>query len=279
MTATTHSELDAIMALAQTDLKEARKALRRIVPTLPDAAAVHTALGLTYMALEQPRDAVRAFKQAIERDPGDPLPRYHLGAHQTDLGLLPHGEENLRIAAAAEPENARYQAALGFNYFRANKRASAIAALEQAAAAGSEDDEVFASLGYLYYGEERLQEAADAFSRGLEYNPAYHELYNNRGYLRLLLGDLAGAQADMDACIAADATFLRARYNRALLLWLQGDPASAKEAYSAARGQDKADAELKQHLSDFDEIERHHPEAGLGDLRLHLAVAQKAARR
>lgn len=279
MTTTTHAELNAIIALAQTDLKEARKALRRIVPTLPDVAAVHTALGLAYMALEQPRDAVRAFKQAIERDPADPLPRYHLGAHQTDLGLLPHGEENLRIAAAAEPENALFQAALGFNFFRANKTTLAIAALEQAATAGSENDEVFASLGYLYYGESRLPEAAGAFSRGLALNPDYHELYNNRGYLRLLAGELAGAQEDLDACIAADDDFLRAHYNRALLLWLQGEQAQAQEQYAAIRRRDKTDAELKQHLQDFDEIERHHPAAGLGELRLHLAVAQKAARR
>lgn len=279
MTTTDYSELDAIIALAQDDLRGARKAMRRLAPTLPDTASVQTGLGLAYMALEQPRDAVRAFKRAIELDPENPLPHYHLGTHQTDQGLLPHGEVNLRIAAAVEPENAEYQAALGFNYYKADKRPEATATLEAAAAAGSEDDDVFASLGYLYYFDQRLEEGRDAFARTLELNPDYAEVYNNRGYLNILLGDFEAAQADLAACLEKSPDYLRASYNQALTTWLQGQHDEAKAQYEAARRLDKADAELKQHLSDFDEVAEKHPEEeSLSELRVHLAVAQKASR-
>lgn len=280
MTQTTVLELDAIIAQAAADQKAARKALRSLAPSLPDTASVQTALGLTYMSLEQPRDAMRAFKRAVELDPENPVPHYHLGTLQTDAGLLPQGEENLRIAVAAEPENGEFLAALGFNYYKAEKTAEAIGTLEAAAETGVEDDDIFASLGYLYYHDKRLEDSHAAFARALELNPDYTEIYNNRGYLDLLFGNYESAAADFQTCLDQDESFLRARYNWALALWLQGERAQAEERYQAARRLDRRDAELTQHLDDFDEIMARHPQAeDLKDLRVQLAVAQKASRR
>lgn len=277
---THYPPLDAILGQAQQDEKAARKALRHLAPTLPDEAPVQLALGLTYLSFDQPRDAMRALKRAVELDPGDVLARYHLGTVQTDSGLLPQGEENLRLVASSAPENAEYQAALGFNFYKANKQAEAIKALEAAAVAGSEDDDVFASLGYLYYFAKRLAESRSAFGRAIELKPDYAEVYNNRGYLNILLGDLAAAQSDLAACVALDGDFLRASYNLALATWLQGDHASARERYRQARLQDRGDAELRQHLDDFDEISAAwSADESLKELRLDLAVAKKAGRR
>ena len=276
---TNESQLDAIIAQSGEDLKGARRALRQIAPTLPDTAEAQTALGLAYLALEQSRDAMRAFKRATELDPNDPLPRYHLGSLQTDMGLLPQAEENLRQAVAAEPENADYQAALGFVYYKANKAELARAALEKAAEAGSENGDVFASLGYLYYFEDRFEASRDAFARAIVLKPDFAEAYNNRGYLNLALGDLPGAQSDLEACLAIQADYLRARYNLALAAWLGGDQERSAELYRLARRQDKNDAELKQHLEDFEQIAARYPDHNLSDLKVTLAMAQKASRR
>ena len=277
---TAYLTLDKILGLATEDQKAARKALRKLAPTLPDDAQMQTTLGLTYMALEQPRDAVRAYKRAIELDPNDPLPRFRLGSLQSDMGLLPHAEENLRVAVAAEPDNVEYQEALGFTYYKANKSELAMAALEAAAEKGSEDDEVFASLGYLYYFAERMTDSRDAFGRTIELNPDYAEVYNNRGYLDILLGDLDAAVADLNTCIEKDDEFLRARYNLGVATWLQGEHDAAMEIYTAARRQDKDDAELQQHLNDLDQIAEYHPsDESLKNLKVKLAVAQKTRRR
>ena len=274
------TQLDDIIGLAGDDQKAARKALRRLAPELPDTAQVQTALGLTYIALDQPRDAVRVFKRAIELDPQDPLPRYQLGTLQSDMGLLPHAEENLRVAVDANPENVEYQEALGFTYYKANKAEQAIEALEAAAEKGSEDDDVFASLGYLYYFEENLNDSRDAFTRAIELDPDFAEVYNNRGYLNILLGNFDDALVDLATCIEKDDTYLRARYNQGVATWLNGDQDAAMDMYTAARRQDKADAELKQHLDDLDEISQYHPaDDSLQDLKVKLAVAQKMRRR
>lgn len=278
--ATHYPPLDDILSQAQQDEKAARKALRHLAPSLPDEAPVQLALGLTYLSFDQPRDALRALKRAVELDPGAVLARYHLGTVQTDAGLLPQGEENLRLAAAAEPENAEYQAALGFNFYKANKQAEAIAALEAASVAGSEDGDVFASLGYLYYFAKRLPASRDAFSRAIDLKPDYAEVYNNRGYLNVLLGDLVAAQTDLAACLALEADFLRARYNQALATWLQGNHEAATELYRTARLQDRGDAEMRQHLDDFDEVAAAYPsDDSLRELRVQLAVAKKTGRR
>jgi superkiller protein 3 len=274
------NQLDNIIALAGEDQKAARKALRRLAPELPETAQVQTALGLTYIALDQPRDAVRTFKLAIELDPEDPMPRYQLGTLQSDMGLLPHAEENLRVAVAADPENVGYQEALGFTYYKANKADLAIAALETAAEKGSKDDDVFASLGYLYYFEEHLSDSRDAFTRAIELNPDFAEVYNNRGYLNILLGKFDDALVDLDTCIAKDDTYLRARFNQAVATWLNGDHDAAMDKYAAARLLDNGDAELSQHLDDLDEISKYHPsDESLKDLKVKLAVAQKTRRR
>jgi len=278
--ATPYTDLDAVIAQAEADLKGARKAMRQVAPSVPDTAPAQTALGLAYMTLEQPRDAARAFKRAVDLDPEDTLARYQLGAYQTDVGLLPQGEENLRVAAAAEPENAEYQAALGFNFYKADRQPEAIAAFEIAVAAGSEDDDVFASLGYLYYFGERLDDARQAFGRASELNPERGEVNNNRGYLHILLGDLPAAQTDLTACLLKDEDFQRARYNLALATWLQGDHAAAEELYRSARQHDHGEEELKQHLDDFDEVMAHYPQDNsLKDLKIQLAVTRKAGRR
>ena len=280
MTTAYPTHLDEIIGLATEDQKSARKALRKLAPNLPDNAPVQTTLGLTYMALEQPRDAVRAYKRAIELDPDDPLPRYRLGSLQSDMGLLPHAEENLRVAVAAEPENVEYQEALGFTYYKANKSEQAIEALEVAAEKGSEDEDVFASLGYLYYFAERLTDSRDAFGRAIELNPDFAEVYNNRGYLNILLGDLDDALIDLATCIEKDDDFLRARYNLGVATWLTGDHDAAMGIYTATRRQDKGDAELQQHLGDMDQISQYHSsDDSLKDLKVQLAVVQKTRRR
>ena len=280
MTTTYPTQLDEIINLATDDQKSARKALRKLVPSLPDTEPVQTALGLTYMALEQPRDAVRTFKRSIELDPENAVPRYHLGSLQSDMGLLPHAEENLRTAVAAEPENVEYQEALGFTYYKANKSDLAIEALELAAEKGSEDDDVFASLGYLYYFAERLTDSRDAFARAIELSPDFAEVYNNRGYINILLGDLDDALVDLATCIEKENDFLRSHYNQGVATWLKGEHDAALAIYTAARRQDKGDAELQQHLNDMEQISQYHPsDDSLKDLKVKLAVAQKTRRR
>lgn len=279
--ALSHSDLEVLMAEAARDPKAARKRLRQIAPTIPDDSAARTALGLAYLTLEQPRDAMRAFKRAVELDPTAVLPRYHLGTLQTDMGLLPQGEENLRLAVAAEPDNPRYQAALGFNLYKANKRDQALSVLETAVRLGSEDVDVFAALGYLYYFAGRLRESHEAFARTIALDPDYAEAYNNRGYLHIVLGDLEAAEADLRTCLDKEATLLRARYNLALVTWLRGDRSTALQLYRQAWQSDRGDAELQNHLRDFDEIAAHRPEqaADLTELRLQLAAAGKVSRR
>jgi|GEM_PF-5069580 len=274
-------DLEALVAEAAQDPKAARKRLRQIAPTVPDDAAAQTALGLAYLTLEQPREAMRAFKRAIELDPTAVLPRYHLGTLQTDMGLLPQGEEHLRVVAAAEPDNPRYQAALGFNLYKANKREQALPVLETAVRLGSDDADVFAALGYLYYFAGRLHDSREAFARTIALDPDYAEAYNNRGYLHLVLGDREAAAADLQTCLDKDPAFLRARYNLALVTWLRGDRTTAFQLYRQAWQSDKGDAELHQHLRDFDEIAAHQPSwaADLTELRVQLAAAGKGSRR
>lgn len=269
-------QLDEIAAQAEQNPKAARKALRRLAPTLPDTAAMQTGLGLTYLTLDQPRDAVRAFKRAIELEPDNALARFHLGSLQSDQGLLPQAEANLKVAVETNPEDPEYVAALGFNYYRSGKSEQAIVTLEKAEALGVENEDLMIALGYLYYEKDDLEKGRDAFAHAIDLAPDRGDLYNNRGYLNILLGELDAAGEDLTACLEKDESYLRARYNLALTTWLQGDHDKAIELYNAARRQDKNDAEMQQHLSDLDEVAKYYPEDNnLKALQNKLAVAMK----
>jgi Flp pilus assembly protein TadD len=272
-------QLQNIAAQVEQDPRAARKALRRLAPDLPQTAQVQTALGMTYLALDQPRDAVRAFKRAIELDPADAVPRYQLGVLQSDQGLLPQAEENLRVAVEAVPDEPDYLSALGFNYYRAGKNELAIETLEKALDAGAENENAFVALGYLYYEDGRLEESRNAFARILDLDPDRGDIYNNIGYLDILRGELDDASEELNTCLEKDDNYLRARYNLALTAWLQGDQDGSIELYQQARRMDRGDAELQQHIADLDEVAEHYDEdKELTALKNKLAVAVKTGR-
>jgi len=279
MTQASLSQLQAIASQVESNPKEARKTLRRLAPDLPQTAPVQTALGMTYLSLEQPRDAMRAFKRAIELDAADPVPRYQLGVLQSDQGLLPQAEANLQVAVAATPDDPDYLSALGFNYYRAGKNEQAIETLEKALAAGAENENAFVALGYLYYEAGRLQDARDSFARILDLDPDRGDIYNNLGYLDILTGELDRAREALTTCIKQTDGYLRAEYNLALVSWLQGQQDEALAAYAAARRKDSRDAELQQHIADFDEVGRYYDEdKQLAALKNKLVVAVKTGR-
>lgn len=273
------AQLEAISEQVNEDPKAARKALRRLAPDLPDTAPMQTALGMTYLSLDQPRDAMRAFKRAIQLDAAAPEPRYQLGVLQSDQGLLPQAEQNLRVAVAAEPKNPEYLSALGFTYYRAGKNEQAIETLEKALAAGAENENVFLALGYLYYEDDRLADAHSAFARLLELDPERGDVYNNMGYLDILRGELDAAEQELQTCLEKDEAYVRARYNLALTTWLRGEQEQAISAYKEARRHDRGDAELQQHLGDLDEVaQRYDEDKALTALKNKLLVAIKTGR-
>jgi tetratricopeptide (TPR) repeat protein len=98
------------------------------------------------------------------------------------------------------------------------------------------------------------------------------------GYLDLLSGEFDRAEASLNLCLEKDDSYLRARYNLALLAWLRGDEAQALQLYKEARRSDRADVELQQHLADLDEMTERHPDANLSALKNKLAVAIKTGR-
>jgi Flp pilus assembly protein TadD len=279
MTNASLSELKAIASQVEQDPRAARKALRRLAPDLPQTAPVQTALGMTYISLDQPRDAMRAFKRAIELDAVDPVPRYQLGVLQSDQGLLPQAEENLRVAVEATPDDPDYLSALGFNYYRAGKNDQAVETLERALAAGAENENAFIALGYLYYEADRLDDSRDAFARILDLDPDRGDVYNNMGYIDILRGELQEAEQELTTCLEKDDAYLRARYNLALIAWLQSEQEKAIELYKEARRNDRGDAELQQHIADLDEVATHYDEdKQLTALENKLIVAVKTGR-
>jgi Flp pilus assembly protein TadD len=279
MTNASLSELKAIASQVESDPKSARKALRRLAPDLPQTSPVQTALGMTYLSLGQPRDAMRAFKRAIEFDATDPVPRYQLGVLQSDQGLLPQAEVHLRAAVAATPDDPDYLAALGFNFYRAGKDVPARETLEKALDAGAANENTFVALGYLYYEAGRLQDARTNFARILDLDPERGDIYNNMGYLAILTGDLVQAREDLATCLEKNDDYLRAHYNLALLTWLEGRQDAAIDLYKAARAKDRRDAELQQHIADFDEIMQHYDDdKQLTALKNKLVVAIKTGR-
>ncbi|HLT46223.1 MAG TPA: tetratricopeptide repeat protein, partial [Rubricoccaceae bacterium] len=73
-----------------------------------------------------------------------------------------------------------------------------------------------------------VEEAVRAYDAVLEADPTFETAYNDRGWARVLLGDLAGAEADFRQALALDPDLEEALANLASLYYNTGRPAEAR---------------------------------------------------
>lgn len=187
----------ADLALAQAPVRAKVEAAISAVEAAPQSAAARAELARTYQAHGFLPEARAAYAQAAALDPADPRWPY--------LEAL--------TLEGSEPERS-------------------LARLVAAKALGAEGLAVDWHEGNLLAELGRTTEARRAFERGLAHEPSSAPLLAGRGRIRFQEGDIAGAAADLEAAVRADANWAE---SYALLAQVYGRLDRDSDADAAAK--------------------------------------------
>jgi tetratricopeptide (TPR) repeat protein len=166
----------------------------------PDNPALHTGSGSstgaagggTISGSRKARAAAAAASAAHERviakgnaARSAPTPRY------------PEAEQQYKLAAAQDPNDARAHAGLGNIYLDQGRFNEAVAAYRQALKISPDYLPVFQPLAFSLVQLGRYPEAIETFKQGLKYDPNNAEIFNNMGFAYVHGGQYAEA---IEAC-------------------------------------------------------------------------------
>lgn len=171
--------------------KRAIEALNIVVNTQPSSPAC-LFLGLSYIALQRPQQAVPALKKAI--DIGGPTTGqawYALGNAYTGLRQWNEAIQAYQQAVENTPENSDAWLSLIQRYRFLSRSAEAMKYAEMAVQKQSQEPRLLAILGDLYLASEQPGLAVAAYQRALNAKPDALPVWFGMGYSQHLLGERA----------------------------------------------------------------------------------------
>jgi tetratricopeptide (TPR) repeat protein len=127
--------------------------------------------------------------------------------------------------------------------------------------------------GDIHQRQGRLEDAAADYDKAVHFDAALPRLYVSRSAARISLGDLRGAQRDVDAALQADPKDADAWYNRACIAYLSENLNDAVDYTREAVKYDPQHAEAW-FLSGTAKGELYREEEGVADVRKALAIKQ-----
>ena len=188
---------------------EAHEAIEKGIALEPKDAQLHEIHGSVHAARYAARawteiqeqdaaDAVNAYREAIELDPGRPSPHYNLGVMHSYRDSARLAEAAFRAALKADPDMAQAHKKLGRILRHKGRAEEAAAAFEQAVEHAPGDAEAHYRLGLSYRDLGRFEEAAEIMEKAVELNPKAPKLRLTLGNLYMRLGRGEDGRREME---------------------------------------------------------------------------------
>ncbi|MGH8112446.1 MAG: sulfotransferase [Rhodanobacteraceae bacterium] len=166
----TRARAKMLAAFEQGDWPRVEFRAEEVLAGTPDDAAAHYMLGRACLARNQGDRAVEALGEACRLEPGKPE---YLARHAQALGMARRAQE-------------------------------ACAAADRAMARSPDDATVLATLGHVYVEAHAIESGAAALRRAVAYAPGRADMRFELGRALEMLGDYAGAERELEACIRLD---------------------------------------------------------------------------
>jgi len=157
------------------DLPAALLHFQKAVAWDPYSPPFHQQLAVTLSALNRPREAVLALREACRLNPNDAESRYQLGLACNEAGDLDQARRELEKAVQLNPGHAAAWYNLGLAQNASGQPDAAVATLLRAEAAEPRDAQVPYARATILALLGQRKEAATAARRALEINPAHVE--------------------------------------------------------------------------------------------------------
>ncbi len=171
----------------------------------PDSYRAHQLLGETLLAKQNPREALQAFKLALDRKPQDPEMLYLLGRCHYLLGELPEAFNLLQQAIQADPYNAEATYLMGEGLVYTQEGAKAIPYLTRTLQLNPSMLRAHAELGkaYLQMSQFKLAVVELETAAALDKNGDLHYLLY-RAYSRLNRKELAAKAVNISTRLRSE---------------------------------------------------------------------------
>jgi len=162
-------------------IDEAIKAYKEAIRRNPNCAEVHNNLGLVYLQSREFDKAKKAFQEALRHKPGFPEVHNNLGLVYLQSGESDKAIEEFREALLCKSDFPEAFNNLGVAYLRSNRLKEAQEAFQKALHGNPNPAEVNNNLGLVFLRSNRLKEAQEAFQKALRDNPKFSEANYNLG--------------------------------------------------------------------------------------------------
>lgn len=182
--------------------EEAIKAYRQAIARDPNDAHPYNNLGTTLRSLNRQEEAIEAYRQAIARDLDYANPFYGLGHALLFLRKNEEAVQALRQSVALDPKTIYHLYDFGHTLRLQGRHEQAIAEYQMVIALNPEFSRAYCSLGDALGSLERYEEAAKAYQQAIECNPKYVSYYHQLGYTLAKLGHIEEAHEIFQQAIA-----------------------------------------------------------------------------
>lgn len=228
--------------------EQALDAFERAWQIVPDDARLALDVALARRALGDTEGAIDAVEQAVEHDPGNPLPHMILARLYIDsdrVDYLVQAPALYRSVLELEPERVEVWIALARAYNQIAIRDEAEAALRQAIDLGLDNPEVRFQLGQTLSRQQQFAAAEQEYDRVLAARPDFGTAYYMRGEARFNLNRFDQALEDFQAAIVAMANDPDPILAAVKVYMVQGNLEAAESDLALARGTNQSRARVE----------------------------------
>ena len=173
-------------------------------------------MGLTYYEQGAETEAMRAFEQALEEDPGLAEAHLYIGNIHARQGRNPAAADAYERAIRIDPEFVEAYNNLGTMYANMNRTEDAMEAYRGALSLDDRFHDARTNLGLLYAEAGRLDDAIDEYMKVIRAEVGIAEVHNNLGMAYLSRGRYEEARGQFQKAVALRDDFAEAYNNLAL---------------------------------------------------------------
>lgn len=223
--------LAAIVAFQAGDAERSLTLIRAAIASRPEAAKLHSNLGLFLAGLWRFEEAAEAHRAAVARAPDSADAHTNFGLSLAELGQLDAAEAAQRRAVELAPDNPGILCNLGSVLRKRQQPEAAMTVFRTVLDRDPAWAPAWCNLGLALADLDRLDEGIAASRRAIETNPRLAEAYDNLGVLLLASGAVDEALAAHRSARRLDARRAEAYWHEALILLLKGDFDAGWPAY------------------------------------------------
>ena len=217
--------------LSRDDPAQAERILRAAVEKTPAEPRLLNALAATLLAQHELDEAERLSRRVLERHPRDATAWRNLAAVESDRGRLRMAESALNNARKLDPKDAGIANSLGVLALRRDDVAAARGWFEEATQLDAAFTPAWSNLGALALRYRDYALAQQAYEKAVRLDPAPWETHLALAWALEGLRKPREARAEFEKVLAVQPRQEDALYGKALALKAEGDLKSALEAF------------------------------------------------